>query len=402
MTQDKNRKSLNVPPLRFPGFTEEWERITLGELGDTMIGLTYSPKDVVETGGTIVFRSSNIQGGMIDYLDLVRVSKPIKERIVTKKNDILICARNGSQRLIGKNTLLKESDAGNTFGAFMMVYRSDDNDIVHPLLSTKRYISQVSENLGARINQITTSDLNSFEFYLPQESEEKRKIGRLFALINERIATQNKIIDNLQSLIKGLAKTHYENCHRLHSVKIQNLGKSYTVMNLSKEQLSDCGQPCILYGELFTQYGPIIDEIVSKTNVTGNLTLSSGQDLLFPSSTTVDAQSLIAPSALTKSNIILGGDMFGIIVSDEYSPEYLSYYFNYIGKHDLAKYAIGSTIIHLHYKDIAEHTIIIPNINEQKAFVRLASFVKGKIDVEKKLLNNLTELKTYLLQKLFI
>ena len=402
MTHDKDRKSLNVPPLRFPGFTDEWEKITLGELGDTMIGLTYSPKDVVETGGTIVFRSSNIQGGMIDYLDLVRVSKPIKERIVTKKNDILICARNGSQRLIGKNTLLKESDAGNTFGAFMMVYRSDDNDIVHPLLSTKRYISQVSENLGARINQITTSDLNSFEFYLPQESEEKRKIGRIFALINERIATQNKIIDNLQSLIKGLAKTHYENCHRLHSVKIQNLGKSYTVMNLSKEQLSDCGQPCILYGELFTQYGPIIDEIVSKTNVTGNLTLSSGQDLLFPSSTTVDAQSLIAPSALTKSNIILGGDMFGIIVSDEYSPEYLSYYFNYIGKHDLAKYAIGSTIIHLHYKDIAEHTIIIPNINEQKAFVRLASFVKGKIDVEKKLLNNLTELKTYLLQKLFI
>ena len=204
MTQDKDRKSLNVPPLRFPGFTDEWEKITLGELGDTMIGLTYSPKDVVETGGTIVFRSSNIQGGMIDYLDLVRVSKPIKERIVTKKNDILICARNGSQRLIGKNTLLKESDAGNTFGAFMMVYRSEDNDIVHPLLSTKRYISQVSENLGARINQITTTDLNSFEFYLPQESEEKRKIGRLFALINERIATQNKIIDNLQSLIKGL------------------------------------------------------------------------------------------------------------------------------------------------------------------------------------------------------
>ena len=204
------------------------------------------------------------------------------------------------------------------------------------------------------------------------------------------------------SLIKGLAKTHYDNCHRLYFVKIRNLGKSYTVMNLSKEQLSDCGRPCILYGELFTQYGPIIDEIVSKTNVTGNLTLSSGRDLLFPSSTTVDALSLIAPSALTKSNIILAGDMFGIKVSDEYSPEYLSYYFNYIGMRDLAKYAIGSTIIHLHYKDIAEYTIKIPSINEQKAFVKLASFVKRKIDVEKNLLHNLTELKTYLLQKLFI
>ena len=204
------------------------------------------------------------------------------------------------------------------------------------------------------------------------------------------------------SLIKGLAKNHYDSCQTLHSVKVRDLGESYTVMNLSKEQLSDCGQPCILYGEIFTQYGPVIEGIVSKTNATGYQTLSSGRDLLFPSSTTVDALSLIAPSALTKPNIVLGGDMFGIKVSEEYSPEYLSYYFNYIGKRDLAKYAIGSTIIHLHYKDIAEYRIKIPNICEQKAFVKLASYFKRKIDVEKSLLYNINELKSYLLQDMFI
>ncbi len=254
---------------------------------------------------------------------------------------------------------------------------------------------------GTKIYSISSKIFDEVFIGIPNK-EEQTKIARLLHIIDERITVQNKIIDNLQSLIKGLAKTHYDNCHRFYFVKIRNLGKSYTVMNLSKEQLSDCGRPCILYGELFTQYGPIIDEIVSKTNVTGNLTLSSGRDLLFPSSTTVDALSLIAPSALTKSNIILAGDMFGIKVSDEYSPEYLSYYFNYIGMRDLAKYAIGSTIIHLHYKDIAEYTIKIPSINDQKAFVKLASFVKRKKDVEKNLLYNLTELKTYLLQKLFI
>ena len=190
--------------MRFPGFSDEWVKVSLGDIGETLIGLTYSPKDVVANDGTIVFRSSNIQDGMIDYTDLVRVNKPIKERIVTRENDILICARNGSQRLIGKNALLTKADEGNTFGAFMMIYRSDDNDVIHPILSTRRYISQVSENLGARINQITTSDLNSFEFYIPSNCIERRKIGKLFALINERIATQNKIIDNLQSLIKGL------------------------------------------------------------------------------------------------------------------------------------------------------------------------------------------------------
>ena len=186
--------------MRFPGFSDEWVKVSLGDIGETLIGLTYSPKDVVANDGTIVFRSSNIQDGMIDYTDLVRVNKPIKERIVTRENDILICARNGSQRLIGKNALLTKADEGNTFGAFMMIYRSDDNDVIHPILSTRRYISQVSENLGARINQITTSDLNSFEFYIPSNCIERRKIGKLFALINERIATQNKIIEDLKKL----------------------------------------------------------------------------------------------------------------------------------------------------------------------------------------------------------
>ncbi len=194
----------NVPNLRFPEFTGEWKKYRLDEMGESFIGLTYSPKDVVENEGTIVFRSSNIQNGQIDYSDIVRVSKTIKERIITRENDLLICARNGSPRLIGKNALIKKTDANNTFGAFMMVYRSIDNDFIHPLLSTRRYVSQVGENLGARINQITTSDLNSFEFFFPKDDGEKRKIGKLFDLLNERIATQNKIIDKLQSLISGI------------------------------------------------------------------------------------------------------------------------------------------------------------------------------------------------------
>ncbi len=173
-------------------------------------------------------------------------------------------------------------------------------------------------------------------------------------------------------------------------------------MNLSKEQLSETGRPCILYGELFTQYGPVIDSVVSRTNAEYNLTLSNGRELLFPSSTTVDALSLIAPSALKEPNIVLGGDMFGINVTDEYSPEYLSYYFNYIGKQELAKYAIGSTIIHLHYKDIADHTIQIPNKAEQIEFVKLSSSVRQKIDVEMAIQKDLMDLKSHLLQNIFI
>ena len=197
----------NVPNLRFPEFSGEWECKQLGDIGTTLIGLTYSPQDVVPSDGTIVLRSSNIKGGLLDYTDLVRVNKKIKESIITRTNDILICARNGSARLIGKNAILKDSDCGHTFGAFMMVYRSEDNPFVHQLLSTKRYYSQVAENLGARINQITTSDLNSFEFSFPQSNKEKVKIAGMLSLLDERIATQIKIIEKLESLIRGISNS---------------------------------------------------------------------------------------------------------------------------------------------------------------------------------------------------
>ena len=204
MTINNEHKKLNVPNLRFPEFQGEWEKKSLGEIGDSFIGLTYKPTDVVSEGGLIVFRSSNIQNGCMDYKDIVRVNKNVKEKLITKKDDLLVCARNGSARLIGKNAILHEADANQTFGAFMMVFRSDKNHFVHQLLNTRRYSSQVSENLGARINQITSSDLSSFEFFFPTENSEMNKIAALLDLLDERIATQNKIIDKLQSLIKGI------------------------------------------------------------------------------------------------------------------------------------------------------------------------------------------------------
>ena len=188
--------------MRFPEFSGEWEYKSLGEIGESLIGLTYSPSDVVKEGGTIVFRSSNIQDGVINYGDLVRVSKKIKDSIITRDGDLLICARNGSTRLIGKNALLKKSDEGQTFGAFMMVFRSIDNRFVHQLLSTKAYSTQVSENLGARINQITTRNFAEYTFGMPQTSEEKEKIGTFLELINDRIETQSKIIEEQETLLK--------------------------------------------------------------------------------------------------------------------------------------------------------------------------------------------------------
>ena len=228
----------NVPALRFPEFSGEWHKHSLGEIGETIIGLTYKPSDVVADNGIIVLRSSNIKNGVIDYSDLVRVNKHVKDRIITKENDILVCSRNGSQRLIGKNAIIKREDINNTFGAFMMVYRSNDNPFILPLLSTRRYISQVGENLGARINQITTSDFNGFEFYFPENHVERAKIAELFRLLDERIATQNKIIEDLKKLKSAIVEMLF--CkHDGVLLKLDDIGSFVRGLTYSSEDVTE-------------------------------------------------------------------------------------------------------------------------------------------------------------------
>ena len=103
---------------------EEWESRTLAEVGENIIGLTYSPTDVTNDGsGILVLRSSNIKNGRLNKNDQVRVNKKIKDKILVQPNDILICTRNGSQRLIGKSVIINDNEVM-TFGAFMSVYRS--------------------------------------------------------------------------------------------------------------------------------------------------------------------------------------------------------------------------------------------------------------------------------------
>ena len=400
-TINNEHKKLNVPNLRFPEFQGEWEKKSLGEIGDSFIGLTYKPTDVVSEGGLIVFRSSNIQNGCMDYKDIVRVNKNVKEKLITKKDDLLVCARNGSARLIGKNAILHEADANQTFDAFMMVFRSDKNHFVHQLLNTRRYTSQVSENLGARINQITSSDLSSFEFFFPTENSEMNKIAALLDLLDERIVTQSKIIEDLKKLKSAIIENHYNQTEK-QTVSIADLGEPFSVGNLAKDDLTETGMPCVIYGELFTTYGETISQIESHTNKTTGMILSKKGDLLFPSSTTVDAMSLIAPSVINVDGVILGGDMFGIHINHNYNAQYLSYYFNHIAKRQLAKFAKGSTIIHLHYADIEKAKLLLPSLKEQNRMAKCLVALDKKVSVEQNLLSSLTCQKSYLLQQMFI
>lgn len=181
----------------------EWENKTLGEVGENIIGLTYSPTDVTnDSTGILVLRSSNIKEGRLDKSDQVRVNKKIKDKIIIQPNDILICTRNGSQRLIGKSVIINDDEIM-TFGAFMSVYRSHYNRFIAYLMQTPWFFEQVQMNLGARINQITTGTLNEFTFDFPC-LEEQTKIANFLSAIDQKIEVVVQQIEQAKTWKKGL------------------------------------------------------------------------------------------------------------------------------------------------------------------------------------------------------
>ena len=152
---------------------EHWEVKRLKYIGQAKNGLTYSPDNVVDKGeGTLVLRSSNIQDAKLCFTDNVYVRMDIPERIRTKENDLLICSRNGSRKLIGKNALITKDAVGTAFGAFMVLYRSKINPYLYWVFNSPLFEYQSGSFLTSTINQLTIGNLDSMEIPLPPESEQ--------------------------------------------------------------------------------------------------------------------------------------------------------------------------------------------------------------------------------------
>lgn len=188
---------------RLPGFKGEWELKRLGEIGESLIGLTYSPLDVRESG-TLVLRSSNIQEGALRFDDNVFVERDVPERIRVQNGDILICVRNGSRDLIGKCAKIDARCAGMTFGAFMAVFRTPSHDFVFHQFKSDGIKRQIQEHLGATINQITNKSLNSFVIRIPPNLAEQRAVAGVLSDMDAEIEALDGKLAKARAVKKGM------------------------------------------------------------------------------------------------------------------------------------------------------------------------------------------------------
>lgn len=127
-----------------------------------------------------MLRSSNIKNGRLDLTDIVRVSCLVDPKLKVNKNDIIICARNGSKKLVGKSALIEEQYENITFGAFMAICKTQFHNFVYMFLQSPLFFSQLALTSGTTtINQLTQKVFNSFIIPIPPLEEQTRISNRL-------------------------------------------------------------------------------------------------------------------------------------------------------------------------------------------------------------------------------
>ena len=157
-------------------------------------------------------------------------------------------------------------------------------------------------------------------------------------------------------------------------------------IGISKDQLSADGEPCILYGELYTKYkSETIKEVISKTNIDNTkLVKSKANDVINPCSGET-AEEIATARCVLKDDILLGGDL-NIIRLHGYDGSFMSYQLNGKRKYDIVKVAQGVSVVHLYGEHLKNIKTINPSLNEQKKIANLLSLLDERISTQNKII----------------
>ena len=172
-------------------------------------------------------------------------------------------------------------------------------------------------------------------------------------------------------------------------------------IGISKDQLSADGEPCILYGELYTKYkSETIKEVISKTNIDNTkLVKSKANDVIIPCSGET-AEEIATARCVLKDDILLGGDL-NIIRLHGYDGSFMSYQLNGKRKYDIAKVAQGVSVVHLYGEHLKNIKTINPSLNEQKKIANLLSLLDERISTQNKIIEDLKKLKCAIIETVY-
>jgi len=409
MNQEKKHEF--KPKLRFPEFWDagDWEIKPLGKLGELVSGLTYSPEDVREKG-LLVLRSSNVQNGEICLEDNVYVTPEIKGANLSKPNDILICVRNGSKALIGKNALVPEGMPLCTHGAFMTVFRSQSAKFIFQLFQTSAYQKQVDGDLGATINSINGSNFVKYKFYVPL-SQEQQKIADCLSSISDRITLEAQKLDTLKAHKKGLMQQLFpaegETLPKLRFPEFQDSGE-WEEKKLG--EVCDCIVPGRDKPKSFTGDIPWITipdiqglriySSVSKLKLSVDEIKECGAKIVPKNSVIMSCVGTFGLISICEQDLVINQQLHAWLPNPKINNYYLAYSL-ILQKKQMERMATNTTIAYLNKSSCNAIKIPLPALIEQQKIADCLSSLDELIAAQAQAIDTLKTHKKGLMQQLF-
>ncbi|WP_322876187.1 restriction endonuclease subunit S [Mycoplasmopsis felis] len=389
-------KKVLVPKVRFKGFGEEWKEDTIGNIANITNGKLDA--NAMVKSGMYNFYTSGIYVYKIDKYSFEGEGISIAGNGVNMGYMHLVSGKyNAYQRTYILNNI-----------------KIDRHFLFYNLWKNFWEFCQKNTREGS-IPYLLYNDISDFKIF-KSHSNEQQKIGKLLDQISNLITLEEIKINKLRQLKKTLLEKmfpeHNSKKPRIRfkgfegewkEYKFNDIGSYYSTSSLSYNDLSKGDQyKCVLYGELYTKYNERIFNVISRTNK--KITLTQPNDILFPTSTTVDSYSLISPSCVNEENVMAGGDLFGIRPYKNINGNFISYYINNVEyiKNKLANKAQGLTIIHLYYKNILNENLYIASLEEQNKIAKLFVKIDTLISHYQSKLNKLKQIKKALINKMLL
>jgi len=393
--------------LRFPEFEGEWKKEQLGDTADFSKGAGISKEQLSEKGEPCILYGELYTKYKSEVIyDIISKTDIDSTKLVrSQANDVIIPSSGetaediATARCVLKNNILLGGDLN-----IIRLHKHSGSFMSYQLNGKRKYdIAKVAQ--GVSVVHLYAEHLKGVNTYNPC-MEEQEKIARLLSLLDERIATQNKIIERYESLIRGINDSLYAQYGNEVKTSFANLGSSYSGLSGKSAQDFGSGKPFITYLNVYSNN--VINEkdfqfVAIKDNEKQNV-VEYG-DVLFTLSSETPEEVGIGSVYLGKEKVYLNSFCFGIHITNTevvYSP-YLSYYVSSTPfRKFIYPYAQGSTRFNLCKADFEKASIKLPSLENQKRIYSILSHIESKTETEKSLLDLYNSQKQYLLRQMLI
>ena len=377
-TINNKHKKLNVPNLRFKEFQGEWEESSIGEMFDLYSGNTPSRLNKSHFKGNVNWISSGELKQHYIYSSKEQISEEAAQSLKMLPVGTFVIAIYGleAEGVRGTGSITKEPS---TISQACMAFTSKgkvENEFLYSWYKKHGNVIGIKYAQGTKQQNLSYDILEKFKIAYPN-AKEQGKLNKFISLLDERIATQNKIIDNLQSLIRGIAQKIV--CSNKSNVRLSECVECSS-SNLQESDVCEHGTYPVYGANGIVGY---LDNYNTEREAVYIIKDGSG----------------VGTVSYVTGKCSATGTLNTLQAKEGYSLQYLYYLLKVFS---FEPYKTGMAIPHIYFKDYGKAKVFCPSYTEQLQYARLLSAIDSKLSVEKNILTNLSLQKQYLLHQMFI